>query len=521
MPILNFNRNPKDWHELRQTLQHMSAMLPPMNFDAIVAPTTSDTISNGWRVGSLWFDTNADIVYMCTDAVNGIWQQMLGTNATAGGVSAGLDSLVDYLGVYDDSTGLVVRTTIDDLVAAGLGTSVDGVTIELSSNNLRRMALTGDVIAAAGSAATTLATVNANVGSFGTATQVATVTVNAKGLVTAASNTTIVPTTITVGVTIDSTCSVALFNSPTGDLAPKTSSDLTFNAFTPKLTCTGQLESGVATGTAPLVVASTTKVTNLNADLLDDKNTGTSGNTIPLLDGANTWSGTQTLGTTTKLQFLDATSFIQATSAGNVTLEAAALLTLGVAGTTEFGDGTLRIVRPQTDLKIDLGDGTHRFNDCYFSTESLNGKTVKYNDIATVGNGIPSIYAEINSTGLTANVAATDLLAAGSVVAGRYRITAYLVTTTAASVSSTMPNAQIVYTDSDSNTAVTLDVSPILGAAGLGQSGLLTANAVGTVFTGSVLIYAKVGVAIQYQTVNYASTAAGMAYALRITLERL
>ena len=282
-----------------------------------------------------------------------------------------------------------------------------------------------------------------------------------------------------------------------------------------------QVESTIAIGTAPLIVTSTTKVTNLNADLLDDKNTGTSGNTIPLLDGANTWSGTQTLGTTTKLQFLDATSFIQATSAGNVTLEAAALLTLGVAGTTEFGDGTLRTVRPQTDLKIDLGDGTHRFNDCYFSTESLKGKTVKYNDIATVGNGIPSIYAEINSTGLTANVAATDLLAAGSVVAGRYRITAYLVTTTAASVSSTMPNAQIVYTDSDSNTAVTLDVSPILGAAGLGQSGLLTANAVGTVFTGSVLIYAKVGVAIQYQTVNYASTAAGMAYALRITLERL
>jgi hypothetical protein len=31
----------------------------------------------------------------------------------------------------------------------------------------------------------------------------------------------------------------------------------------------------------------------LDADLLDGKNTGTSGNTIPLLDGANTWSGSQ------------------------------------------------------------------------------------------------------------------------------------------------------------------------------------------------------------------------------------
>lgn len=53
-------------------------------------------------------------------------------------------------------------------------------------------ALTGDATASGpGSAALTLATVNSNVGSFGSATQVPTVTVNAKGLVTAASNTSI------------------------------------------------------------------------------------------------------------------------------------------------------------------------------------------------------------------------------------------------------------------------------------------------------------------------------------------
>lgn len=53
-------------------------------------------------------------------------------------------------------------------------------------------ALTGDVSASGpGSATATLATVNSNVGSFGTASQVGTFTVNAKGLITAASNTSI------------------------------------------------------------------------------------------------------------------------------------------------------------------------------------------------------------------------------------------------------------------------------------------------------------------------------------------
>jgi hypothetical protein len=53
--------------------------------------------------------------------------------------------------------------------------------------------LTGDVTASAGSNTLTLATVNSNVGSFGSATAAPAVTVNAKGLVTAVTTNTITP----------------------------------------------------------------------------------------------------------------------------------------------------------------------------------------------------------------------------------------------------------------------------------------------------------------------------------------
>lgn len=76
---------------------------------------------------------------------------------------------------------------------------VNGVTsaIQTQLNNKQASgnyitALTGDVTASGpGSVAATLATVNGNVGSFGTATQVGSFTVNGKGLITAAANTSI------------------------------------------------------------------------------------------------------------------------------------------------------------------------------------------------------------------------------------------------------------------------------------------------------------------------------------------
>jgi hypothetical protein len=85
----------------------------------------------------------------------------------------------------DIATGNVLRSGGVGVAPAwgkvALGTDVSGT---LAATNFP--ALTGDVTTVAGALATTLATVNANVGSFGGVSAVPNFTVNAKGLITAA-----------------------------------------------------------------------------------------------------------------------------------------------------------------------------------------------------------------------------------------------------------------------------------------------------------------------------------------------
>jgi hypothetical protein len=84
--------------------------------------------------------------------------------------------------------------------------------------------------------------------------------VSAHGLKWAAAPT---PTTITVADTTDTTCSVALFESATGDLAPKTDAGATYNAGTGVLTATGFAGplTGAVTGNADTATTAGTVTT--------------------------------------------------------------------------------------------------------------------------------------------------------------------------------------------------------------------------------------------------------------------
>ena len=274
------------------------------------------------------------------------------------------------------------------------------------------------------------------------------------------------------------------------------------------------------------------EVSDVGATLLYVTGTGVSGQAIIILNtpdvaGTHAWD----------FRSAGATFLIRDETVGQYRLAIDTSGRIGIGGTTagltgptanlHLGAGTA--TANTAPLKINSGTlltspeaGAIEFlTDAFYGTQTTGPTRKQFAMVDAASIGAAGEMAAINTTGLTANVSASTLYAAPSTGEGFYRVSAYVVETTAGSLSSTLPNVQIVYTDKDSNTSVTMDATPILAGAGLGQSAALGVNAVGTVSSGVIVIYVKASTTIQYQTVNYASNLAGMTYALRLRLELL
>ena len=117
-----------------------------------------------------------------------------GTYQTLGGggdalVASTLDQFADVTQTGGATLAIGASTTLSGGTHSGTNTG-DNAVNSLYSGLVTNATHTGD---ATGDTALTLATVNANVGSFGSATAAPAITVNAKGLVTAAASNTITP----------------------------------------------------------------------------------------------------------------------------------------------------------------------------------------------------------------------------------------------------------------------------------------------------------------------------------------
>ena len=181
--------------------------------------------------------------------------------------------------------------------------------------------------------------------------------------------------------------------------------------------------------------------------------------------------------------------FTVAASTGNTAVAG----TLGVTGLSTLGSASVTGATTLTGAVIQ------------------GAKTTTYNNIATVQGGIPSEVASITTTGLTANVGNSTLYVVPATAAFLYRFSCQSVITTAGSSSSTLPAVKVVFTNAESSVT---GISPSVCATS-------TSNTVGTVAQGANVISVLGGTTIQYSTVSYASSTAGMTYAIKILLEAL
>lgn len=187
-----------------------------------------------------------------------------------------------------------------------------------------------------------------------------------------------------------------------------------------------------------------------------------------------------------------------ATGAGNLTDQ----IGLDIASLTKGGTSNIAI-RTGTGGVIEIGN-----------------KFTKYNNIATVSNGVPSELATVDLTTQAAAIAATTIYTPAAT--GLFRLSIYLQVTRAATTSSVLGGATgvvITYNDGDGNVAQsnTAALATTAGAIAITAAGNTTA----TNLEGTMVIYARTGVAIQY-AIGYTSVGiTAMQFSAHLKVEAL
>ena len=234
----------------------------------------------------------------------------------------------------------------DDLI---MGTNTSAYMLVADGTSYNPVAISGDV-SIANTGAITLDTVNSNVGSFGTATAIPTFTVNAKGLITAAS---------TVSL------STAL---------PVTADSGTQAAATELLTDTLNFDGTANQITTAIASSSTTDTVTIGMP----DNVTIDG--VLTVDGASTLTGAASLSST--LAVAGATTLNGAVTLGNATGD-------DIVATGYLASHLI----PKTTNTYDLGTAALRYRELFLSGTSINlgGATISSDgsgEVAISGDGV-------------------------------------------------------------------------------------------------------------------------------------